>query len=513
MGAHALSLSLSPRTLAAAVLAAALVVPVTALADVYSLGSTDLRMQSAEGCFATSIDVDLSGSEQLKIATLAMVVADTDGDTDLYWYVLQWQTSSSDWDVIWDGCPSACAAPNTMSGPDTASIPSVGVTWGPSHYPDGEYAIVFCWANDTDIKVFGASPFGSGSAEDLISGKFDSDEDLWHPLPTGSPPLGSTIDFDDDGYIDPPWTVTLDEDLDADGYTDLTGGDCDDSDATVNPGASELCDGLDTDCSSGTPTTEKDDDGDGYVECTPWVGSVAGITGGGDCNDAASTVHPAATEVCDAIDNDCDGIFDGTTDSDSDNWGTGLSGGCKTEDCDDSDSGVFPWVDLGASDDYEAWYGTFVDEDCDGLNCQADWAAGDDVYLALCAGDDVSNYGSSWSDAQGFCEDSPAGYGGLGAVLDATEGSFVDALRTGAASASSFGIVDWWLAGTDAASEGTFAWDDGYSSAWSYTDWASGNPTGTSTDWDCVVEDWHTSGSQWSDAPCGTNSHFVCALR
>ena len=68
--------------------------------------------------------------------------------------------------------------------------------------------------------------------------------------------------------------------------------DCDDQQGTVYPGASEQCDGALNDCSSlsGIPNDEIDNDGDGYVECTPvaaWLG--AAITGGGDCNDA--TVH------------------------------------------------------------------------------------------------------------------------------------------------------------------------------------------------------------------------------
>jgi hypothetical protein len=39
-------------------------------------------------------------------------------------------------------------------------------------------------------------------------------------------------------------------------------------------------------------------DGDGYSHCT------------GDCNDLSAVVHPGADEVCDGIDNDCDGLSD-----------------------------------------------------------------------------------------------------------------------------------------------------------------------------------------------------------
>jgi hypothetical protein len=42
----------------------------------------------------------------------------------------------------------------------------------------------------------------------------------------------------------------------------------------------------------------RDDDGDGYSECA------------GDCNDDNRSVFPNAPDVCDSIDNDCDGLID-----------------------------------------------------------------------------------------------------------------------------------------------------------------------------------------------------------
>ena len=56
-------------------------------------------------------------------------------------------------------------------------------------------------------------------------------------------------------------------DVDGDGFTSDV--DCDDDDATVYPGAPELCDGLDNDCSGTLGALERDPDGDGILTCGP----------------------------------------------------------------------------------------------------------------------------------------------------------------------------------------------------------------------------------------------------
>ena len=106
---------------------------------------------------------------------------------------------------------------------------------------------------------------------------------------------------------------TLGLDKDGDGHT-VNQGDCNDNEATVYPGATEICDdGIDNDCDgqtdcddsycSDSPSCEvcTDADGDGY-----YVQNGCGTAI--DCDDNDANVYPGATEICgDGIDQDCNG--------------------------------------------------------------------------------------------------------------------------------------------------------------------------------------------------------------
>lgn len=102
-------------------------------------------------------------------------------------------------------------------------------------------------------------------------------------------------------------------DNDGDSYA-IEGGDCgpvdcNDNDTEVNPGSGEICgDGIDNDCDSlideGCEETCPDLDGDGYQDAA---------CGGTDCNDTDAGINPAASEVCgNGVDENCNGASDDT---------------------------------------------------------------------------------------------------------------------------------------------------------------------------------------------------------
>lgn len=108
-------------------------------------------------------------------------------------------------------------------------------------------------------------------------------------------------------------------DADEDGYpVDV---DCDDSDATINPGVAELCDGIDNNCDGAVDEgavdaveAYQDLDGDGFGLSTVMENVCDGTVGwsldNSDCDDLSDAVYPGAPEACDdGVVNDCDLVF------------------------------------------------------------------------------------------------------------------------------------------------------------------------------------------------------------
>ena len=181
-------------------------------------------------------------------------------------------------------------------------------------------------------------------------------------------------------------------DEDGDGYNEFS--DCDDSDANVNPSVAEVCDGIDNNCdgeidegdAEGATEWYPDLDGDGYGDvATPIIACdqpSGAVDDSSDCDDAVATTNPGADELCDGVDNDCDGSVDEDDAVDPFTWyldddGDGYGDGDVTElacdqpadhvdngdDCDDTSDEIHPDAD-------EVCDG--ADNDCDGDTDEAD---------------------------------------------------------------------------------------------------------------------------------------------
>ncbi len=188
----------------------------------------------------------------------------------------------------------------------------VGNSWSPMSTMDAPQARdehISVWTGDEMI-IWG------GRGEDFIDrndgGRYDPATDSWMPISTGGAPsprrLHSAV-----------WADTMmlvwgrersggryfpeapgDSELDGDGY--VCSLDCDDADPDVHPGAEQICDGVNNDCSHPTwpglsETNEADKDDDLVSECS------------GDCNDTDASIGPHAVELPgNRIDEDCDGV-------------------------------------------------------------------------------------------------------------------------------------------------------------------------------------------------------------
>jgi len=223
-------------------------------------------------------------------------------------------------------------------------------------------------------------------------------------------------------------------DLDDDGYG--SDEDCDDQSAAISPDADERCNGIDDDCDGlvdeagavdGAPGYA-DQDGDGYGagDAALYCSSSMDISiYPGDCDDADPEISPLGTELCNGIDDDCDGLVDepGTPDGleypldqDGDGYGhpvlTGVA--CAptdgfaedASDCDDGDPSRHP----DAPEDCV----NGVDDDCDGVVDETDDASTPTWYLD----GDGDGYGGADGSASSCAP--PAGY--VATVSDCDDG-------------------------------------------------------------------------------------------
>ncbi|MCK6521177.1 hypothetical protein L6R49_07020 [Myxococcota bacterium] len=241
----------------------------------------------------------------------------------------------------------------------------------------------------------------------------DCDDGNFDVNPGATELVGDGIDNNCDGFIDAI-------DGDGDGWLGVGPGelDCDDTNADIYPEAPELCDGLDNDC-DGTvdedvelPTYYADADLDGFGDaatsvetCTPPEGYISDSS---DCDDTNPAVRPSASELCDELDNDCNGeIDDGALDAspyyrdnDADSFGDENEriDTCApppgyadvAEDCDDDRADVFPGALELCNND--------VDDDCDGVldGCFQDLST---AWMRLDGPTSYGSAGMTWSVA------------------------------------------------------------------------------------------------------------------
>jgi hypothetical protein len=257
------------------------------------------------------------------------------------------------------------------------------------------------WYPDLDADGFGSAVAITQScrnpgASSLKSTDCDDADPGVHPgveLPT----CGDAMDYDCDGEDDFV-------DADGDGFTSCR--DCDDTDATLNPAATEVCDGVDNNCDGHAdddavdrPLWYADRDRDGFGDADAQMFSCdagTAVANADDCDDARADVNPTATEICGGGDEDCDGLVDdadaGVTgapswyaDADADGYGDPATVGIACEaptgsvsdatDCDDTDGAVSPGAtelcddgsddDCDGSDDGCALAGTYAASDAD----------------------------------------------------------------------------------------------------------------------------------------------------
>ncbi len=314
------------------------------------------------------------------------------------------------------------------------------------------------------------------------------------------------VDDNCDGEVDEGVTTTFYLDADADGYGDdaltadacdapigyaATGGDCDDTDPSVHPYATESCsDPVDRNCDGSVGYA--DADGDGSAACL-------------DCNDGNALVYPGAPEACDGLDNNCDGTIDEGVlstfyaDSDGDGYGDAAvtSEACAATagyvsdatDCDDTLASVNP----GAV------------EVCDGLDDNCDGSVDEGVLSTFYADADRDGYGDAsetvlaCSPSAGFVADNTDCSDGLAFVHPGAP-EFCDGIDEDCDGVADNGVLITWYLDADS---------DGYGVATSTID-ACSQPAGyaaSSDDCDDANALYHPGAAE---ADCTDPNDYNC---
>ena len=417
---------------------------------------------------ATAYDDNCDGDENDQGATACSDYwADTDGDGYGTGTSLCLCVEEGLYEATADGdCDDTTAVVNPAATEVCAGVGEPEVDENCDSFEDDASAIdALTWYADIDGDGYGdpgAMLLACAEPDDYVGNASDCDDGRESVKPGATETCATGFDDDCDGdENDEDATGCLDFWEDADGddygvgasvclceasatYGASEGGDCDDTLDVVNPGETETCaTAADDDC-SGSDNDEdaincidyfSDADGDGYgigvvdddsiCLCQPTGTDTFDATIGGDCNDDITqngvTINPGATELCDTVDNDCDGDTDEEDaadatlfyrDVDGDGYGTDTD--TKTA-CAPPAGYANPDFDEDGSDDIDCDDGrevvnpgatetcaTGFDDDCDGDNNDEDATGCDDWYYD----GDFDAHGTS--DSQCLC--SPAGF-------------------------------------------------------------------------------------------------------
>ena len=293
--------------------------------------------------------------------------------------------------------PDGATAFHTLDGDGLARVP---VSGGSSEFLLAQVADFTFAPSQTEI--FAARTNGEIVRLDLHAaapGPGAEDRDL--------DGLGAACDCNDLA----PGCADICVDEDGDGF-DVCAEDCNDFDPAAGPGFDEICDESDNDCDGFVDEIAQDRDADGITTCQGDCDDLDDLCAAecidadqdgvfvcaGDCDDDDPAVG-LFVEICDGLDNDCDGTVD-ELDTDIDEDGISICDGdcydlsancqfnCIDEDldgvpvcggdCDDADPSIRP----GANEPCD-----LIDNDCDGEVDEPSIYDRDDDGVTVCAGD------------------------------------------------------------------------------------------------------------------------------
>ncbi|MFN0274715.1 MAG: MopE-related protein [Chitinophagales bacterium] len=314
-----------------------------------------------------------------------------------------------------------------ISGDKTESI--VGLSYG------GDYWVIKLFPEDCSPDTYYVDADSDGFGNELVSvlactlpdGYVNNHHDCDDTDPEIYPfadEVCNSLDDDCDGDIDEELLfATYYADNDEDGYGNefisvftcempdgyvLNNTDCNDASFLIYPGATEICNTIDDNC---TGVADEglvfifflDADEDGFGDATTFITDcempLGYVVNNLDCNDVNEIINPDAIEICNEIDDNCNGYIDEDllltffADADEDGFGNAdeFILGCSLPegyvenyfDCNDNNNAINP----------------LIDEICNGLDDDCDEAIDDELtYFILYIDSDGDNYGNGLTD-------------------------------------------------------------------------------------------------------------------